>query len=837
MGMLSPLSRFDPVVGLAAVAVLFTTVAQYLPLRRLELCSEIVCWAALPFMVKYAGPSNSHTSSSLLLDSSEKQQHWSSRSQWAVAAGITAAAFYRAESNAVGFFPILTPLLLAVHKYLQCQPLSSTPSSSFTLSLFSNNLSSTIFIAVPAVLSLSYGDPFGSLVSMILVGSLLFTYIILGPGLQTRIFSLPSVDVEAHINDISLRTISLLLVALVIQALVLGAPTSDILLVLLSGTTKAGSWYFTIQTIQHASWAVATTIGTFALACTRNPVAQSSEIQALSHVVVSILALGQTIHLLPQQARGKVFLWFLILASIFPYALDTWMINEAQSAARNAFSGSQVHPIEALEIEATNSFRSLVRNQSTTYPAAVDEYRRRYGLDPPPGFETWYNFAVQNHSPIIDEFDLIYDSISPFWKLSGEEYTKMISSLYNTTESELWLCKFSGKEARTKCYHPERFYDRHYSYLFDRLLWNFPGVLPDIAFLVNHFDEPRVLVPPQSSPQDGPANKTFHLTDISLRPTWDALTGFCKESSNTVQSTQSGHARTFGLPFVESHTSNSDLCKHPEYSTWHGSFISPQTFRLIEGLAPIMSTGVLSTMGDILIPSPAYIEAEFRYDSKHDMPWSQKKNNVYWTGSSTGSYALDDTWRHHQRQRFVNLAQNLGQEQHSYLREKDGVVSRIRSSFLNGRLFDVAFTRIFQCDSKYCRDQSTHFNVKSWADKDAAFGSKLVFDLDGNGISGRYYKLLASNSLPMKQTLFREWHDERLVPWVHYVPVSQSLEELPELVTYLTSTEAGKRIAEKMARRGKDWASRALREVDMTLYIYRLLLELARLQDPARKAI
>ncbi|KAG5773567.1 hypothetical protein H9Q73_012040 [Fusarium xylarioides] len=167
-------------------------------------------------------------------------------------------------------------------------------------------------------------------------------------------------------------------------------------------------------------------------------------------------------------------------------------------------------------------------------------------------------------------------------------------------------------------------------------------------------------------------------------------------------------------------------------------------------------------MGDILFPSPAYVEEEFQYDKTHDIPWSEKKDNLYWTGSTTGGYVLDDQWRNHQRQRFVTLAQNLGQQEHTYLREKNDVISSIKSWFLNTRLYDVGFTRIFQCDRKFCRDQSTFFNVKPWADKDAAFHSKLAFDLDGNGISGRYYKLLSSNTLPLKQTLLREWHDERI---------------------------------------------------------------------------
>jgi hypothetical protein len=128
------------------------------------------------------------------------------------------------------------------------------------------------------------------------------------------------------------------------------------------------------------------------------------------------------------------------------------------------------------------------------------------------------------------------------------------------------------------------------------------------------------------------------------------------------------------------------------------------------------------------------------------------------------------------------------------------------------------------------------YRLKAWAHKDAALQSRLTFDLDGNGISGRWYKMVASKSAPLKQSIVREWHDDRLLPWVHFIPVSLGMEELPELVMYLTSTEKGQQMAKAVADRGREWFSQGLRDVDMSVYIYRLLLELARLQDPERES-
>lgn len=481
---------------------------------------------------------------------------------------------------------------------------------------------------------------------------------------------------------------------------------------------------------------------------------------------------------------------------------------------------------------AREDFEILAQRQSETYTAAHEEYRRRHGLEPPAGFEAWFDFAKSHQSPIIDEFDLIHENIAPFLEMSGREFLERMRLVQNIPGGDLWLCAFSGREAKTVCSHPYRAYDRHIGFSFDKLLAGISGHLPDIQFLVNHIDEPRVLIPQR---KDAYFRRTCIMHNMSRRPVWDILTQFCDSQDVNTTSGRADYAiECFGLPFVTDSSSAMDLCQHPEYSTTHGLLMSPASFPMLEGLVPVLSTGSLSTMGDILYPSPAYLEDEFQYADANDVDWDNKQNNIYWAGSNTGGFASDGQWRHFHRQRFVELAQNLNRREHYYIRETDGILSRVKSSFLNSRLFDVAFTRIFQCEGRSCRDQRAYFNLKPWEDKDRALQSRLVFDVDGNGISGRYYNFLASRSAPLKQTLLREWHDERLVPWLHYVPVSQGMEELPELVSHLTSTEVGREAARQVAEQGREWFSKAFREVDRSIYVYRLLLELARLQDPER---
>ncbi|KAH7403674.1 hypothetical protein BKA64DRAFT_722370 [Cadophora sp. MPI-SDFR-AT-0126] len=760
----------------------------------------------------------------------------SATSQWVVAACLAATCCYKAEIGEIGQLPLLTPLILTAERKFQYDPEISKSPEQWCFSSLSNSIWGTAFAALLLTFVLSKWTLLGSILSIIPIACLLLVYVTLIPRNITHSIRLSQIDIEETIAPLSYRTLLILLALLGLQTVLFGFQSGTYFPSLLCGIAKALSWYCTIQAAKHTSWSIAPRVATFAAMSTRDPFMESSALQCIFNILASFLALTQVIYLCPKQAKYRPALWSLVLISIIPYIANIYAIRLTESSAKLSFDHSLVHPVEELVRHAKSDFASLLQKQSKNYTAAHAEYRRRYSAEPPPGFEAWYNFAVRYESPIIDDFDIIFKSVSPFWKLSGLEVSTMMDRVVKTPDHNLWFCEFLGKKAETKCTHPWRTNDRHISASFNALLGKLPGIMPNVKFLVNHLDEPRVLVPPQSLKGE---TRNFRATNMPQTPNWDAMIKFCHAHPRNRSSESKTSLKLSGLPFVTDVNSAMDLCQHPEYRSMHGLFMSPTSFQLLEGLIPILSTGAPSTMGDVLFPSPAYNESGFHYNPSHDIEWEKKKNNLYWAGSSTGGFASDhqlDQWRHFQRQRFVALAQNLENQQHHYLQAKDGVVQRFTSSFLNRKLYDVGFTNMLQCTLRTCHSQRAYFPLSTWADKDTALHSKLVFDIDGNGISGRYYKLLASRSTPLKQTLLREWHDERLVPWVHYVPVSQSMQEVPELVMFLTSTGKGRGIAREIAEGGREWFGRAFRDVDLSVYVYRLMLEMARLQDPGRRA-
>ena len=82
------------------------------------------------------------------------------------------------------------------------------------------------------------------------------------------------------------------------------------------------------------------------------------------------------------------------------------------------------HPIPRLIAEAEERFTKKVARQSRTLPEAAAEYRRRYGRNPPKGFDKWWAFAQENEFVMVDEFDGLIDDLAPFWEISGEELSR-----------------------------------------------------------------------------------------------------------------------------------------------------------------------------------------------------------------------------------------------------------------------------------------------------------------------------------------------------------------------------------------------------------------------------
>ena len=150
-------------------------------------------------------------------------------------------------------------------------------------------------------------------------------------------------------------------------------------------------------------------------------------------------------------------------------------------------------------------------------------------------------------------------------------------------------------------------------------------------------------------------------------------------------------------------------------------------------------------------------------------------------------------------------------------------------------IMDVHFSHVGQCDPGDCDAQREFFDVVDAADQQDAWKYKYLLDIDGNAFSGRFYAFLQSHSLTFKMAVFREWHEEWIKPWVHYIPLSLSGHEYVEVMRYFDSEAEGRKLISQVAENGREWAAKAIRNADMEVWFFRLLLEYGRLIDDNRE--
>ncbi|KAF3143705.1 F-actin-capping protein subunit beta [Orbilia oligospora] len=296
--------------------------------------------------------------------------------------------------------------------------------------------------------------------------------------------------------------------------------------------------------------------------------------------------------------------------------------------------------------------------------------------------------------------------------------------------------------------------------------------LPDMDILLNWLDEPRIV----GYDHLRDSNKVI-MEDYASKDAWEILSGKCHFSSQK----KAKRDTTTKVKYVENPKEALDICAHPEAWNQHGFFNSPSNFRATRNVIPFFSTTSMSTMADLLTPGLDYVDWHYIGDAKtvDNTNYTAKKSQMYWKGWSTGSWFKETSWKRNHRIRFVE-------------------------KFRDSSMFNIGFSKYVQCDG-YCEKLEELVGLVPIDPPTTGFEYKFAMDLDGNGYSGR------------------------LVPWVHYVPVSLGMEELESALDYFAHDAKGLGYGEQIAMGGKEWAKKSLRPIDMTIYTYRLLLEYAAL--------
>ncbi|VBB82067.1 Putative Glycosyltransferase Family 90 [Podospora comata] len=544
--------------------------------------------------------------------------------------------------------------------------------------------------------------------------------------------------------------------------------------------------------------------------------------------------------------------------------------------------GAQKHPIEYLIDSAEKEFANKISRQSHTIAEAAAAYRQRRGRHPPPGFDKWFTFAQEKNAVIVEDFwDQIYHDLEPFWALEAQRIRK------DAWDFEMRIEVRDGKASSGS--------DWFWTKIWLKMIGTVEGLLPDMDIALNAMDEPRLVVPWEeidelvgragqdkrmvraeevvtefeklAKPGEGP-EKDFETP----KKVWEGNKHYwliarrgCPPTSLARQSPViTDFNRTpmikssFALPhmtegYVSNYTLSTDFCHQSDLQALEGVFVEPLSVSATKTLFPMFGGSKLAVNNEILLPAPMYWNEEERFMGSQgaDIPWEEKEDAVIWRGVATGGKNKEDNWRSFQRHRFVamnngskiTLAEQrqlepvnfaLPPKAYGLKAQKRGKLGEWVASWSNVQFIDL------MCGIKgqgvRCNYTDQHFEVTKGMPMAEQFRNKYLPDIDGNSFSGRYLGFLRSTSLPIKATLWREWHDSRLVAWKHFVPMDSRFGDWYGIMEFFLGVDGTGRdeVARKIAMEGKEWAERVLRKEDMQVYVLRLLLEYARVSDPRR---
>jgi hypothetical protein len=550
------------------------------------------------------------------------------------------------------------------------------------------------------------------------------------------------------------------------------------------------------------------------------------------------------------------------------------------------------HPIDLLISTARHTSNQWQQQAvlSHSIEEAVFEYQSRYGIPPPPSFDKWYEFATSRGSLVIDTFDQINDDLLPFWAIEPTKIREMTGHMLERPWTEVGGIRI----ANGSTYIGPHVVPTHRWLLngATSMINKFSEWLPDMDLALNINDESRAPIPwlvmedltnraisarsrlnatkdlqnfsPQlwpgtfmaAKPVYSPKTYSQYFAEASISPSFTKYGVVGCPPESLARTTSWWKKESFCSkcvaphslgPFLSNWTLSGSLCHQPDLANLHGFHLSPSSFKPTTSLFPIFSQSKIPGFSDILFPSPWNYQDKVVYDSTKDRNFSEKEDTVFWRGATSEGFAIAGNWKGMQRQRFVHLA-NFTPNDTALNLLLPSSPPRTDFQFHNVPVSEVLAAinisatfvgESIRCYDRDCADQDRELPFAHPVDFQEHWKYKYLVDFDGAGLSGRFLPFLESQSLVFRAASFRQWFEERLTAWKHFVPLDTRLHDFWGLMAYFGGLEqhghhSHQAEAERIAEDGKEWASRVLRKEDMEIYMFRLLLEWGRIIDDRR---
>ncbi|KAH7098348.1 hypothetical protein BKA62DRAFT_372460 [Auriculariales sp. MPI-PUGE-AT-0066] len=507
------------------------------------------------------------------------------------------------------------------------------------------------------------------------------------------------------------------------------------------------------------------------------------------------------------------------------------------------------HPIVDLIQMGERVWQDKLQSQSKTLREAYDEYVRRYKRRPPRGFDKWWEWCRSSGVQLLDEYDQINRDLEFFWSVKPSELIAAQAELETHDFTHTIGKTREGGNITILAEHGAESRAQRQLELIDPIKEHLPPFRAtwyahDAAWFFTSWEI-------KEAGRKAVAAGTY--VDISKTkvdpPRWSSACppDSALHSFNWTNRLHDPDAYTKRSPkaFIADFFNSMDPCHNPDLihlTTLNGLREGPD---MIRTPFPLFARSKVHPYSDILgVPAEDPID-----ESPDSVSWHQKNDaRLMWRGTTTGQVFNDGSpgWNMSHRLRFVQLANKkagsvpvipppnkLDDPMH---RPEEWQVSE-----LNEFYFDVGLTGTLQCDPAQCDEIHAKYTFKDGIHAEVGRKYKYILDMDGNGWSSRFRRMMSRNSIVLKSTVYPEWWTDRSMPWVHYVPVNPDYGDIYDVMAFFRGLPNGTRghddLAKKIATAGRKWVDQFWREKDMTAYTWRLYLEYARVMSEDRSSM
>ncbi|KOS23411.1 Beta-1 [Escovopsis weberi] len=543
-----------------------------------------------------------------------------------------------------------------------------------------------------------------------------------------------------------------------------------------------------------------------------------------------------------------------------------------------------------------------VASTSQSLAAAVDIYQERHeGRRPPPNFGEWYRYA--QGSAVIDDFPQIDRDLAPYWDVAPSTLRRRAEEMAAT--AGIGAITIRGGSVTSKDTGSEEG-NRDLAELV-KMITKFSNHLPDMVLPINLSPTPRILPTWEDASPRSKSAATSSIAELLSRratrehrysyngaevsglfpvnrerrsgaddsikvargPIWASdfrqmQVEACSPLSRT-RTRPHWNFMDFCSACIEAHSlgqlvtkwhQSLDVCSQPDLRLLHGLSLTDPASAPIRQLRPLFGASKTDEFRDIVMPIPrAGLE---RPEDDGGRPFASRLDGLVWKGGSVGERGItNQALRGSHTFRLLHLANTpYPHDEVTMMLPTPGNADllgyeKLRASEANG----LVKLCVGIGSSDGCLGSNCALVREAYGEGDGGMTEPLehryVLLLDeDDGPPRDMMRTLRSNSVPFVSSIFRTWFTDRLMPWLHFVPIDPRYHGLHTTLAYFTGTEDrwgvhGRNVsmagnaqdAEWIAQQGRRWAERALGERDMEIYMFRLLLEWGRMIDDLRNDI